>query len=314
MNIKHWREAKKPIGMESKHHFYTIIFVTLLPAIFLFSGCSENERSDAYGHFEATETTISSKSAGELLSFAASEGERMERNFQAAVIDTTLLGLQRQEVQTQIEATASKIATIDAQISVQNEELQTALKNKKRISALVEDSAATPQQLDDIEGKVQAIKKQIDVLNTQKKSVSSEIAASRKRLKQINQKIEDSRIVNPVNGTVLTTFVEPHEFVGVGQPLYRIANLDTLELRVYISGAQLPSLKLGQQVEVLADKNAEENQTFSGRVSWIASEAEFTPKMIQTKEERVTQVYAVKVKVPNPDGILKIGMPGEINF
>ncbi len=113
---------------------------------------------------------------------------------------------------------------------------------------------------------------------------------------------------------MLTTFVEPHELVAQGQPLYQIANLDTLELRAYVSGAQLPLISFGQSVEVLVDKNAEENQQLNGKISWIASQAEFTPKMIQTKEERVTQVYAVKIKVPNPDGILKIGMPGEVNF
>ena len=120
--------------------------------------------------------------------------------------------------------------------------------------------------------------------------------------------------VNPVNGTVLTSYAERYELVQAGQPLYQIASLDTLDLRVYISGAQLPSVNIGRQVEVLVDKNAEEDQSMHGTISWIASEAEFTPKTIQTKEERVTQVYAVKVRVPNPEGILKIGMPGEVNF
>src|SRR5699024_1273687 len=119
---------------------------------------------------------------------------------------------------------------------------------------------------------------------------------------------------NPVDGTVLNSFVEPFEVVRQGQPLYQIANLDTLELRAYISGAQLPSVKLGQRVQILVDSTAETNQQLSGKVSWIASEAEFTPKMVQTKEERVTQVYAVKVRVSNPNGVLKIGMPGEVNF
>jgi HlyD family secretion protein len=144
--------------------------------------------------------------------------------------------------------------------------------------------------------------------------VQAEIKATKARQNQLDRQLQDTRIVNPVSGTVLTTFAEPHELVKEGQPLYQIANLDTLELRVYISGAQLPSIKLGQEAEVLVDKNAEENQQFNGQISWIASEAEFTPRMIQTKEERVTQVYAVKVRVPNPDGILKIGMPGEVNF
>ncbi|MGK7371473.1 MAG: HlyD family secretion protein, partial [Candidatus Halalkalibacterium sp. M3_1C_030] len=158
------------------------------------------------------------------------------------------------------------------------------------------------------------LRKQIDALRVQKKSVRAEINATRSRLNQLEEQLDDARIINPVNGTVLTTYVEPFELVGQGQPLYRIANLDTLELRIYVSGAQLPSIKLGQEVEVVIDKNATENQKMNGRISWIASESEFTPKMIQTKEERVTQVYAVKVKVPNSQGIIKIGMPGEVNF
>ena len=184
----------------------------------------------------------------------------------------------------------------------------------KRIQNLLKDEAATQQQLDDIQGKVRTIRKQIDALQTQKQSVRAEINATQARINRINQQLTDALVTNPVNGTVLTSYVEPHELVGQGQPLYQIANLDTLELRVYVSGAQLPEIKLGQPVEVLVDKNEEENQQLSGGISWIASEAEFTPKMIQTKQERVTQVYAVKVKVPNPDGILKIGMPGEVNF
>jgi HlyD family secretion protein len=134
------------------------------------------------------------------------------------------------------------------------------------------------------------------------------------KINQLEEQIQDAKIINPVSGTVLTTFVEQHEWVGRGQALYQIATLDTLILRVYVSGGQLPSVKLGQQVEVIVDKIAEENQSLNGIINWIANEAEFTPKMIQTKEERVTQVYAVKVRVPNPEGILKIGMPGEVNF
>ena len=208
----------------------------------------------------------------------------------------------------------SKIENINAQVEVQKSELETALNDLKRVEALKKDGAATQKQLDDARARVRTIRKQIDALQTQKKSVRAEINATSAQMAQLNDQLRDAKIMNPVKGTVLTTFVEPHELVQKGQPLYRIANLDTLELRVYISGAQLPSVKLGQEVEVLIDKNAEENQSMRGRVSWIASEAEFTPKMIQTKEERVTQVYAMKVKVPNPEGIIKIGMPGEVNF
>jgi len=282
--------------------------------LFGLGGCAKNEKSDAYGQFEATETTISSKASGELLMYNVSEGDQLLAGKQVAKIDTTTLNLQKEELKAQLKATRTKIENISAEVEVQREQLQTAETNLKRIQNLLKDEAATQQQLDDIQGKVRTIRKQIDALQTQKQSVRAEINATQARINRINQQLTDALVTNPVNGTVLTSYVEPHELVGQGQPLYQIANLDTLELRVYVSGAQLPEIKLGQPVEVLVDKNEEENQQLSGGISWIASEAEFTPKMIQTKQERVTQVYAVKVKVPNPDGILKVGMPGEVNF
>lgn len=292
-------------------HQFTLLAISIF---FLLTGCAENEKSDAYGQFEAVETTISSKASGELLSFTVKEGTELQKGEKVGLIDTTQLQLKKEELQSQLEATRSKIASINAKVEVQKEQLETAVSNLKRIQALVEDDAATEQQLDDAEGKVRTLRKQIEASQTEKQSVKAEIQAMRARLNQLYQKLQDAQIVNPVDGTVLARYVEPHELVGEGQPLYQIANLDTLKLRVYISGAQLSSIKLGQSVEVLIDKNAETNQQLNGRVSWIASEAEFTPRMIQTKEERVTQVYAVKVRVPNPDGMLKIGMPGEVNF
>ncbi|PAU93413.1 HlyD family secretion protein [Aliifodinibius salipaludis] len=299
--------------MRSKRNSLYGIFLGVLFFVMM-SGCANNERSDAYGQFEAVETTVSAKASGELLSFTISEGEAVSAGKQVAVIDTVQSSLKREELASQREAAESQIDNIDAEIAVQQQKLETAQKNLERIRAMREDEAATVQQLDDAEGKVQTIQKQIEALESQKKSARAEIKTIGARLNQVKQQLNDTHVMNPVNGTVLTTFVEQHELVGQGQPLYQIANLDTLDLRVYISGAQLPSVKLGQQVEVLVDKNADENQSMSGHISWIASDAEFTPKMIQTKEERVTQVYAVKVKVPNPDGILKIGMPGEVNF
>lgn len=299
--------------MRSKGNSLYKSFLSIL-LIVMVGGCANNEKSDAYGQFEAVETTVSAKVSGELLSFTASEGETIAAGKKVAVIDTVQLNLKKDELRSQREAIEAKIVTIDAEIAVQQQKLQTAQKNLQRILAMRKDSAATEQQLDDAQGNVQMMQKQIQALETQKNSVRAEMKSIDARLNQIEQQLDDAHVVNPVNGTVLTTYVEPHELVGQGQPLYQIANLDTLELRAYVSGAQLPSIALGQSVEVLVDENAEENQRLSGKISWIASQAEFTPKMIQTKEERVTQVYALKIKVPNPDGILKIGMPGEVNF
>jgi len=292
----------------------TKILLMLLGLSWVVVSCTGEAKSDAYGQFEATETTISAKASGELLSFTIDEGDEVQAHRQVGVVDTTQMALKKKELESQLAATRSKIANINAQVQVQQEQLQTALTDLKRIQSLAKDSAATQKQLDDTQGRVRTLRKQIDASQTQKQSVRAEIKATQARADQLEQQIKDAHIINPIHGTVLTKYVEPHEVVGQGQPLYQIANLDTLNLRVYVSGAQLPSIKLGQNVQVLVDKNANENQQLSGHISWIASEAEFTPKMIQTKQERVTQVYAVKVKVPNPRGILKIGMPGEVNF
>jgi HlyD family secretion protein len=288
----------------------TIAILTMLFA----SGCTNSDTSDAYGQFEATEITISTEASGKLLRFDVNEGSSLKADQQVGLVDTTKLFLQRDELEARLQSIEAKIENINAQVEVQKSELETAQNDLNRIYALQKDGAATQKQLDDARARVRTLQKQINALQTQKQSVRAEINATQAQLAQLQDQIEDARIINPIKGTVLTTFVEPNELVQKGQPLYQIANLDTLELRSYISGGQLPSVRLGQDVEVLIDKDAEQNQTMSGKVSWIASEAEFTPKMIQTKEERVTQVYAVKVKVPNPDGVLKIGMPGEINF
>ncbi|WP_372635244.1 HlyD family secretion protein [Fodinibius sp.] len=277
-------------------------------------GCATEEKSDAYGQFEATEISISSEAPGKLIRYTINEGDRLDRNTRVGRVDTTRLSLQKKELRSQLESVRSNIENIDARVEVRQEELALAQANLKRTEALYEDGAATGQQLDNARSKVQTAEKGIRALQTEKQSIRAQIEVTRTRIEQVEDQIDDALIVNPVTGTVLTSFVETHEILRQGQPLYEIANLDTLELRVYISGAQLPSVKLGQHVEVLVDKNAGENQGMEGKVSWIASEAEFTPKMIQTKEERVTQVYAVKIRVPNPDGILKIGMPGEVNF
>lgn len=292
----------------------TPFFLVLFTIGWVLTGCNENEKSDAYGQFEATTTTISAKVSGELLSFVVDEGDDIRAGRQVGLVDTTQLKLKKEELESQLKATESKIQNINAQVEVQKEQLQTAQTDLDRIQSLIKDNAATRQKLDDAQGRVRTLRKQVNASQTQKQSIRAEIQATKARINQLEQQLNDAHIINPIAGTVLTTYVEPHEIVGQGQPLYQVANLDTLELRVYVSGAQLPSIKLKQNVQVLVDKNAKENRQLSGHISWIASEAEFTPKMIQTKQERVTQVYAVKVKVPNPNGILKIGMPGEVNF
>jgi len=289
-------------------------FAILVSLPFIFSGCAQEAESDAFGQFEATETTISAEAPGKIVHFTVNDGDVLDLNLHVGTIDTMIMNFRRQELLHKIESVNAAISGIDSRIRVQKEELNVALIDLNRVKRLFSDGAATQEQLDNSQGKVDIIRERINSLETEKMQIYPEIRSMEAKINQLNQQIHDARVVNPVQGTVLTSFVERFEVVRPGQPLYRIANLDTLILRVYVSGAQLPDVKLGQTVSVIVDKNAEENQQMEGKISWISSKAEFTPQMIQTKEERVSQVYAVKVDVPNPDGILKIGMPGEIRI
>ena len=276
--------------------------------------CSDENSSDAFGQFEADEVVISSETNGRLLNFDLEEGQRLEEGERVALIDTTRLHLQREEINASIEAIRTSINKLNSQRAVFESQLKTARKELNRFESLRQDNAATQQQLDSAEGRVETLEMQIESVEVEKGSVSAEVRQMETKIAQINDQIERASITNPVSGTVLNKFAEKHELVSQGKPLYSIANLDEMILRIYISGAQLPDVQLGETVDVIFDENKTENQSTQGRVSWIASEAEFTPRMIQTKEERVTQVYAVKVRLDNPDGKLKIGMPGEVRF
>jgi HlyD family secretion protein len=275
-------------------------------------GCSDdNDLSDAYGNFEAEETIISSEASGKILQFSIDEGDRLEAGMNIGYIDTTQLHLKKMQVLAQKKTLKTKFSSIFAQIDVLKEQKAVAKKTYDRIKKMYDEKAATAQQLDDIEGKIEVIEKQIAQVETQNSTVMNEMETIEIQIAQIEDMISKSIITNPVAGTVLSTYVEPFEITGPGKPLYKIADLESIILRAYFSGSQLPDIKIGKKVKVMIDKDSKTNQSYDGVITWIASEAEFTPKMIQTKEERVTQVYAVKIKVKN-DGKIKIGMPGEV--
>lgn len=294
--------------MEPKVNF--IILCLILVGI----SCSDDSKSDAYGQFEADKTTISAEVSGKLFWFTIEEGIKLELNSQVGLIDTVQHHLRKKELESAIQSVRTNIAKLDAQVEVYQSQLSTANKELKRLSTLKEKNAATDQQLDAITGQVNTLEKQIASVQVQKRSVYAEIETLRSRIAQVDDQLSRARIINPVEGVVLNVFAEPNELVMQGRPLYEIAKLDEMTLKVYVSGGQLPSISLGKNVEVIIDRDEDTNESFSGRVSQISAEAEFTPRMIQTKEERVTQVYAVEVTVANPDGKIKIGMPGEVNF
>lgn len=293
--------------MKRNHYLFVI-------AIALLSACSgSKDKSDAYGTFESTEVTISSESAGKLIFFNIDEGQEMKIGDTVALIDTVQLALKRDALIAQKKAASNKSEYVSAQINVIEEQEKTSQVEKARLEKLFKDGAATQQQLDNINGVIAVYKKQISSIETQNAPVLNEVDAYVKQIAQLTDQIKRSYIINPENGTVLTKYSEANEVVTAGKALYKLADLSNIYLRVYVSGSQLSQIKLGQKVKVLVDKDETENKEFEGSITWISSSAEFTPKIIQTKEERVNLVYAVKVKIKN-DGTLKIGMPGEVRF
>lgn len=199
-------------------------------------------------------------------------------------------------------------------MAVIEEQLRTALDDYQRTERLFSAQAATAEQMSRADGQVRMLREQIKAAQAQTGVVHEEASSVQARIEQVDEEIRKSWIINPAPGTVLTRYVEPGEFVQPGQPLYKVAELDTMTLRAYVAGSQLANIRLAERVQVQFDVGKHERAVLPGRVSWIASEAEFTPTAIQTRDERTDQVYAVKIRVPNPDGVLKIGMPGEVVF
>lgn len=279
--------------------------------IFSLVSCgNSNGKADGYGNFEATEITISSENNGKLMQFNVDEGDALKKEQLVGYIDTIPLSLKKDQLLVSKDVIASKSKGVLSQISVLNAKLKTVKTNKTRVENLIKDNAATQKQLDDVNGEIDVIKNQIRSVEIQNAPVVNELKNIDVQLQQLDDQIQKSKIVNPVNGTVLTKYAEPNEVTAFGKPLYKIADLSTMQLRVYVSETQLPNLKIGQNVTVKID-DKDDMKSYDGTISWIASEAEFTPKIIQTKEERVALVYAVKIDVKN-DGSLKIGMPAEM--
>ncbi len=292
------------------------ILKIILPLIvtFLFFSCNtDNKKSFAYGNFEATEIIVSSQSQGEILNFDIEEGDILSGGQTVGLIDTTDLHLKKMMLVSNKNAVAAQLENINATISVQKQQLENNMKTQKRILNLFNNKAATQKQLDDINGLVELNKKQIEATKVQKQSVLAQINSINTQIKQINNNIEKCFIKNPVSGTVLVKYAEKGEPAVPGKPLYKIADLSVMKLKAYVSGGQLSQIKTGQTVTVVYDKTNTENNTVTGKITWISPTAEFTPKTIQTKEERVNLVYAVKIAVKN-NGSIKIGMPGEFNL
>jgi len=286
----------------------------MLAVLVTAAACNRDKQPDAYGNIEATEVVVGSQANGQLAAFTPVEGQVIGSGAVTAVVDTTALALQLQQVVAQRATSVSRVGEVEKQVGVLEAQLTVARRNYDRTRRLFDQQAATAQQLDQAERDYKTLIAQIDATRAQEKTAAQDIASTDARVAQIRDQISKARVVNPIGGTVLATYVKAGEVVQPGQPLYRIANLDTLELRAYVTEDQLSQVKLGQVVQVSIDVGNGARRAMPGTVSWVSSQAEFTPTPIQTRDERSNLVYAVKVRVANRGGVLKIGMPADVEL
>lgn len=290
---------------------YLKFFAIAASAFFL--ACNpQDDQADAFGNFEAIEVMVSAESQGRILSFVHKEGDRLEKDQIVAVVDSLQLHLKKLQLVSGEASLYARISTLNAQVGANQVQLRNLEREKQRIDNLLEGGAATSKQKDDMQGQIDLLKAQIIALESQKASVHAERNTLQVQIQQVEDQIRRCKVKNPWDGVMLSKYKEAGEIVAPGQSLYKMANLDELVLRAYVSGSQLSEIEVGKDVGVRFDVPGGIEET-SGTLSWISQSAEFTPKIIQTKEERVNLVYAIKVIVPN-DGRLKIGMPGEVLF
>jgi HlyD family secretion protein len=301
--------------MKMKNRFLNIAFI--LSSLLVFSCSNGNGDFDATGTFESEEIIVSSEAMGKLLMFQVEEGMQLKQNQIVGVVDTTQLHLKKKQLMSTIKAVLSKQPDISAQLAALQKQIETTEVEKKRIENLVSLDAATTKQLDDVNSQLEVLNKQYTAtkssLTITKQGIQSETLPLIAQVEQIEDQIKKSIIINPIDGTVLTRYAKQDEITSNGKALYKIANLSEMTLRAYVDGDQLGQIKLGQKVKVFVDKGEGDQKEMSGDIYWVSSKAEFTPKTIQTKDERANLVYAIKVKVIN-DGYLKIGMYGEVKF
>ncbi len=295
-----------------------IINIAAFSVLILFdTSCKNGNTFDASGSFEAVEVIISAEANGILEAFNIEEGQVLPAGQLIGYVDSTQLYLKKKQVETQIVALMAKKPNIPVQLSALQEQLKTAEVEKQRIVNLLKSDAATTKQLDDVNAQIEIIKKQIEAqkstLVISSEGINKDVLPLQVQVELLEDQLQKCKIINPINGTVLTKYAEQNEMATTGKALYKIADLTTIILRVYISSNQLAQIKLNQKVKVQTDDGSGGMKEDEGTITWISSKAEFTPKTIQTKEERANMVYAVKIKMPN-NGVYKIGMYGEVVF
>lgn len=289
----------------------------MILSIVILSCNRDKNGHDASGTFEAVETIISAETGGIIKQLDIEEGMVLKAGEIVGYIDTTQLVLKRKQLESQVKAVLSRSPDISIQLASLNEQLKQAKREQARIENLVKADAATRKQLDDANSQIDILESQIKAtrssLGITSSSIGEETNPLKVQIEQINDQIARSSIKNPVDGTVLAQYSRVNEMIGAGKPLYKVADLSYLTLKAYVTGDQLPGIKLNQQVKVMVDESRDTYKEYTGVIDWISSKSEFTPKTIQTKDERANLVYAVKIRVPN-EGNIKIGMYGEVIF
>lgn len=296
----------------------TINMILAGPILFVLTACGNGKGDfDASGTFESTEVIVSSEANGKVMQFNVEEGDLLKSGQEVGYIDTVQLYLKKLQLLSSAKSVQSRRSDITKQIAATKEQIAKAEKEKRRNENLLKSNAATRKQVDDIESQLAVLQKQlaaqISTLQNNNQSVTEESSAIEVQVAQLEDQLRKCRIISPINGTVLSKYTEAGELASQGKPLFKIADVNNMYLRAYVIAGQLTQIKLGQEVKVYADYGKDDRREYAGKVTWISDKAEFTPKTIQTKDERANLVYAVKVAVKN-DGYLKIGMYGEIKL
>lgn len=289
---------------------YAVVLILLLFS----ASCRKDEEPDAYGNVEAVDVVVSAEASGRLETFKVLDGAQLAAGEIVGMIETNVLQHQQREITAQRAASFSRIDEIGQQIAALEVQRRIAGRAYERTRRLFQQNAATAQQLDQTERDYRVLGEQIDAARLQQNSIRRETEAGDARVAAVSERIAKGAIHNPIAGTVLATYAEEGELTQIGQPLYRIADLRNVEVRAYVSETQLAALRIGQPAAVTIDRGEKQRAVINGRVTWISPDSEFTPTPIQTREERADLVYAVKIRVPNPNGILKIGMPADVDF
>ena len=289
--------------------------------ILLLTSCSNKDGDyDASGSFEATEIIVSSEANGKIEYLSIMEGQQLEKGQRVGLIDTTQLYLQKMNLLSNVKGVRSQQPNIAAQTASIKEQITTMEREKQRTTNLIKANAATQKQLDDINGQIEVLQKQLSAsestLQKSSQNITAQSSAMDIQIEQVEDRLQKSIITSPITGTVLNKYAEEGELANMGTPLFKIADIDNMILRVYVTNDQLSDIKLNNKVQVFVDQGSQSDESrkmYEGVITWISDKSEFTPKTIQTKNERANLVYAMKVSVKN-DGYLKIGMYGEVKF